>query len=95
MFIKLYKCNTAFTICFYTQHVQLLTQVYMLSCTHTWLREETNQCRQYVGELAVFHDKAVQNSNEVYGSLSAELSMFCTPGISDAFRYFFNKFHHV
>ena len=73
---------------YFLQHVQLLTQVYMLSCTQTWLRDETHQCKQYVEELAVFHDKAVLNSNEIFGSLSAELSMFCTPGISDAYRYF-------
>uniref|UniRef100_A0A7M5WTZ7 Uncharacterized protein n=1 Tax=Clytia hemisphaerica TaxID=252671 RepID=A0A7M5WTZ7_9CNID len=68
------------------QHVQMLSQVYMLSCTHSWLRNETHQCKQYIEELATFHDKAVQNSQDYLGSLSPELSMFCTPGISDSFN---------
>ena len=66
--------------------MQLLTQVYMLSCTQPTLREQTVQCKQFVEELALFHNKAVQNSQEISGSLNAELSMFCTPGISDAYR---------
>ena len=59
----------------------------MLSCGHAGLRNETHQCKQYVEELAVFHDKAVHNSSQIYGSLSADLSLFCTPGISDGYRY--------
>jgi len=61
----------------------------MLSCTNSWLKNETHQCKQYVEELAVFHDKAVQNSQHMLYSLSAELSMFCTPGISQAYRFVF------
>ena len=89
------KTTKLMAVCFfayYLQHVQLLTQVFMLSCAHPGLCDETHQCKQYVEELAVFHDKAVHNSTQIYGSLSADLSMFCTPGISDAYRYVLSNF---
>lgn len=44
-------------------------------------------CKQYIEELALFHNKAIENSKCEIGHVQAEYSTFCTPGITDAYRY--------
>ncbi|XP_012563928.2 GON-4-like protein isoform X2 [Hydra vulgaris] len=68
------------------QHVQLLTQIYMLSCTNSYLKNETQICKQYIEELALFHRKATENSINNVGHIQSDLSSFCVPGILDAHR---------
>ncbi|XP_065662276.1 GON-4-like protein isoform X3 [Hydra vulgaris] len=68
------------------QHVQLLTQIYMLSCTNSSLKNETQICKQYIEELALFHRKATENSINNVGHIQSDLSSFCVPGILDAHR---------
>ena len=58
----------------------------MLSCTNDSLKNETLICKQYIEELALFHEKAVENSKNNLGHVHADLSSFCAPGILDAYR---------
>ena len=65
--------------------MQLLTQVYLLTSANKIYKNESTTCKQYIEELARFHNKVIENTNQQQNTqVNVDCSMFCTPGILQA-----------
>ena len=48
-------------------------------------KNESTTCKQYIEELARFHNKVIENTNQQQNAqVNVDCSMFCTPGILQA-----------